>query len=170
MINCSSVIIMFLILVMVYMITTSKKNNICFLLSLSVGIVFSWGFYFLISELIDLSSVAIKFGNLLARFKSLPTEQEKIVSFVYGFWMIFVFIAFFIITEFISVRFLVKDNYFGKRSKGYYFIKTITIFFNFILSAYAIIFAVSDLNIIYNMPKSFLYFIIEIATEGIYLL
>lgn len=167
MINCSSVFLMGITLILIYLVTTSRKNAICVLLSLISGIAASWIFYAVLKAA-GVYELALRFGALFARFPSLPEEADAIVSFVYGYWMCIVFVLGFSLCMVLSVRILKLENYFSKKGRQYYVGKSIVIFFNMLLSIYALLFAIGDWNIIYNLPGSFFQFLFELAQEGIF--
>ena len=166
MLTCSSVFIGLVILLVVFLVTASRKSNLCFLSSLFISSVITIVFYVLVST--NGRDAALDFANLFTDFPVLSSllNREKI-SLVYGMWMIVVYTFSFIISMIVNNKIITIDSVFGKRSKDYTISKIILIIVNTILSAVIFIYAIADINILYGMDKGVLSIIFEFAEEGV---
>ena len=166
MLTCSSVFITLVILLLVFLITASRKSNLCFLLSILSATIFTIIFYILVSS--NGSDFALDVANNLTSFPSLSSllNRQK-VSLVYGMWMIVSFLISFIISMIISNKIITIDGMFDKKSKGYLSSKIILIVLNTILCSIVFIYSIADLNVLYGMDKGVFALIFEVAEEGV---
>lgn len=166
MLTCSSIFIVLVTLLIIFLVTASRKSNLCFLVSLFFSSIITIFFYLLVST--NARDAALDFANLFDEFPVLSSllNREKI-SLVYGMWMMVIFIIGFIISMIISNKVIFIDWVFAKRSKNYTVSKVILIVVNTILTSIIFIYAIADLNMFYGMDKGVLNVIFEFAEEGV---
>ena len=166
MLTCSSIFIVLVTLLIIFLITTSRKNNLCFLVSIFLSSIITILFYLLVST--NARDAALDFANLFDAFPVLSSllNREKI-SLVYGMWMMVVFTISFVISMIINNKVISIDWVFAKKNRHYTISKIILIVVNTILTSIIFIYAIADLNMFYDMDKGFLSVVFEFAEEGV---
>ena len=166
MLTCSSIFIVLVTLLIIFLVTASRKSNLCFLVSIFLSSIITVLFYLLVSA--NARDAALDFANLFDAFPVLSSllNREKI-SLIYGMWMIVVFIIGFILSMIITNKVISIDWVFAKRSKNYNLSKVILIIVNTIISSIIFIYAIADLNMFYGMDKGVLNIVFEFAEEGV---
>ena len=170
MLTCSNFFIILFIISIIFFISTSRKSNLCFLISSSISLVCTIVFYLVINGFFQDS--ALEFSIFLQTFEglSIPDLNRERMSLSYGILMVIFYVVSFIICSIISLKLIEIDNPLLPRSKDYMVSNIIMIVINVLIFSFIILFAITDINVLYSMPYGFLSFIFELFEEGIFLL
>lgn len=166
--NCGTLFIVVASLIIIFMSTSSRRQNVCSLISMAGGIFSSLCFYFMdIAFNFNLDNLIYEIKKLFAGQIYMYEEFEK-NNFAYVFLLIMIFFAGFIIFEIFSNLFVPKYNYFEKKS-GYYFgTKIALIFVNINLFLFISLIIIVNSNYIYHIPEGFFKPVMELIREGLF--
>lgn len=165
-VSCFSVFMSFLILFLLLFIFNNRRFNIIFFFSGFIGLIVS----IIFATLFENKVINIfKLLNDISGVFIFPKDVGSVlkINFAYGFLMFLMFVLTFAICFFIFYIFIPREYCLGKKSNMYLVYKTLFVILNVTISAYFILYIISTLNIIYQMPTSFLDYIIELFQERI---
>ena len=170
MLTCSNFFIILFIISIIFFISTSRKSNLCFLISSSISLVCTIVFYLVINGFFQ--DAALEFSIFLQTFEglSIPDLNRERMSLSYGILMVIFYVVSFIICSIIFHELIEIDNPLLPRSKDYMVSNIIMIVINVLIFSFIILFAITYINVLYSMQFGFLCFIFELFEEGIFLL
>ena len=167
-VTVGTIFLCFSLLLIIFFITSSKRQNICFLVSLFVSVSVSITFY-VIEYYIDLNwTILLDFiHNTFKYLPTYPSDVEMQKAFGIGMILMFIFFVLFIISIILMNIFMPKEKYLLKKNRYYYVTKSIFVFINILLTLFTLIVITSILNIIYNIPAPFFDSILKIFEQGL---
>ena len=167
-VNCASIFFCFIFLFLIFFIMSSRRQNILFLIS--------WGGALTLIALLLLVNRFIHFhpsrvlrwiDEFFSYLPTYPKEASLRRAFGIGFTFIGAFLLFFTLIEGIGNLFYPKEHYLIRKKQYYYGTKAIFIFVNLLFCALAMLFVITDLNIVYHIPESILSRLMALFESGL---
>lgn len=167
MFSCFLIFVAISILVVFYMITSSRRQNLCFLLaSLSsfIGV--------LIIVLLRNNSI-IDFSSLEESIQTLFMQQIYMFdiirqdTFALSFLLMAAYIFLFIVFEIIFNNVIPKYNYLVVKDVKYALVKAVLIFVNIIILLLFVVTTLTILNEIYHVDEGYLSKVMDLVREAL---
>lgn len=167
-VTIGTIFLCFSLLCIIFFITSSKRQNICFLVSLFAAVAVSITFY-VIEYYVDLNWIGLLdlVHNTFKYLPTYPTDADMQKAFGYGMILIIIFFIIFITGIILMNIFMPKEKYLLKKNRYYYVTKSIYVFINILLVLFTLIIILSVLNMIYFIPAPFVDSVLKIFEQGL---
>ena len=167
-VTVGTIFLCFSILLIVFFITLSKRQNLCFFVSFLISVFIGITLYVLEYHFdLGWNGLLEWINGLFSYLPTYPEDIELQKAFGYGIILTNIFIIIFIIVLILMNIFIPKEKYLLKKNRYYYVTKTIFVFVNIMLALFALVIILAVMNIIYLIPAPFMESVLKIFEQGL---
>lgn len=167
MFNCGVIFLFVASLIIIYMLTSQRRQNLCLLLSILTGVIVSVVFGVLKDlSIVDFSFLQRQIVSLFAQqIYHFPEQQQ--MSFAFSFILVCIYSLTFVFGEIFFNIVIPKYNYLVKKDASYIFGKISLMFVNILLTLALVMVFLTVLNNVYHVERGFISPVMELIEEGL---